>query len=38
MALSGVLWQLDDRTGAVRDFISKDGVVLDHLRMFWVFR
>jgi len=28
--LSGVLWPLEDRTGAARDVISTAGVVLDH--------
>ena len=31
--LSGVLWPLEDRTGAARDVISTAGVVLDHRRI-----
>ena len=32
-ALSGVLWPLEDRTGAARDIISTAGVVLDHRKI-----
>ncbi|MEJ7591827.1 MAG: hypothetical protein WKF77_09775 [Planctomycetaceae bacterium] len=31
--LSGVLWPLEDRTGAARDVISTAGVVLDHRKI-----
>ena len=31
--LSGVLWPLDDRTGAARDVISSAGVNLDHRKL-----
>lgn len=31
--LIGVLWALEDRTGAARDVISTAGVVLDHRKI-----
>ena len=31
--LSGVLWSLEDRTGAARDVISTAGVVLNHRKI-----